>query len=251
MLNNSASANPNAAYLDGSRLPLDGTGGYAVLPPALSRTNRQVNIEFWASYSNNMVWTRTFAFGDQTGGNENSGLDYTHFAGGNYQNLNYQTNSIGPGTYVNNPSGLDGQANVHVTVVVDPLNDKMYYYNGTAIVSSGLQGGAAFVFPLNEINDAYGLLGRSLFDVDPALNGSLNEFRIYSSALSSQQVAINDTAGPDNYVTNTGALNAVHLTSPSGTLVVNGNLQLSFTGDFVNVSNLNLIAYGGARLTSG
>src|SRR5260370_42706602 len=79
MLNNSASANPNSAYLNGSQLQLDGTGGYAVLPPALIRTNTQAAVEFWASYSNNMVWTRTFAFGDQTGSAENSGLYYTHF----------------------------------------------------------------------------------------------------------------------------------------------------------------------------
>ena len=251
-LNNTGSANPNSASLDGSQLQMDGTGGYAVLPAGLLSTNTQATIEFWASYNTNPFWTRTFAFGDQTGsGTENSGLDYCHYAGGNYQNLNYQTNTSGPGTYVNNSGGLDGQTNVHVTVIVDPVNDKLYYYNGTTLRSSGLQGGAAFVFPLNEINDANGLLGRSLFDVDPTLNGSLNEFRIYNGVLSIQQLALNDASGPDNIVTSPGSLTALHLTAPTSQVIVNGNIQLSFTGDFSNVTNLNLIAYGGATLASG
>lgn len=250
-LNNTASTNANSAYLNGSQLLLDGSGGYAVLPSGLISTNTQVTLEFWASYNNNLTWTRTFAFGDQTGsGTENSGLDYTHLAGGNYQNLNYQTNTTGPGTYVNTPFGLDGQSNVHVTVVVDPVGDKMYYYNGTAIVSSGLQGGAAFVFPLNQINDVYGLLGRSLFDVDPGLNGSLNEFRIYSGVVSSSQVALDDAAGPDNYITSPGSITALYFTSPLDPINVNQTVQQNVTGNFTLVTNLNLVLYGGVAYSS-
>jgi len=251
-LNNAASTNANSAYLNGSQLQLDGSGGYAVLPAGLISTNPQVTLEFWATYGNNQTWTRTFAFGDQTGsGTENSGLDYTHFAGGNYQNLNYQTNTTGPGTYVNTPFGLDGQTNVHVTVVVDPVNDKLYYYNGTTIVSSGLQGGAAFVFPLNEINDAYGLLGRSLYDVDPTLNGELNEFRIYQGVLSSSGVALNDAAGPDNYLTSPGTITSLTFSSPLNPIIVNQSVQQTVIGNFTLVTNLNLVLYGGVTYLSG
>src|SRR6266436_2511302 len=124
----------SSASLDGSRLQLDGMGGYAVLPSNLISTNTQVTLEFWASYNNNQTWTRTFAFGDQTGAAENTGLDYTHFAPGNWQNLNFQTNSSG-GVFANNPGGLNGQTNVHVTVVVDPVGNRMFYYNGTKVTS--------------------------------------------------------------------------------------------------------------------
>jgi len=93
-----------------------------VLPSGLISTNTQVTIEFWASLgASNPFWTRVFAFGDQNGsGAENTGLDYCHYAGGNYQNLNFQTGA-GSG-YANNPAGLNGVTNVHVTVVVDPLS---------------------------------------------------------------------------------------------------------------------------------
>jgi hypothetical protein len=40
-------------------------------------------------------------------------------------------------------------------------------------------------------------LGRSLFPTDPPLNGSINEFRIYSAALSANDISENFKHGPD------------------------------------------------------
>ena len=246
-LNNATAVNANSAYLDGSELDLDGTGGFGVLPAGLISTNVSVTIEFWASYnSTNSPWTRTFAFGDQTGGGgENTGLDYTHYAAGNYQNLNIQT-PAGSG-YANNPAGLNGATNVHVTVVVDPTENNMYYYNGSTVIST-VHGS---VPPLSGINDVYGLIGRSLFNVDPALQASINEFRIYSGDITPQQVALNDAAGPDLYVTNPGTATALNFSSPANPLVVNQTAQQVLTGNFSSgVNGLNLITYGGATFTS-
>ena len=250
-LQQGGSANPNSAYLSGTQLQLDGTGGYGLMPSGMISSLSQVTIEFWASYGSNAVWTRTFAFGDQTGGGAaNSSLDYCHYAGGNYQNLNLMTNGPSPSTYVNNPGGLDGQTNVHVTVVVDPVNNKMYYYNGTVLTSSPL-GGAGVVYPLNFINDVYGTIGRSLYNIDPTLNASVDEFRIYSGDLPLSNIALNDASGPNNLLSSPGTVQSLNLSSPSRTLIVNGNMQLNLSGNFSSVSNLNLIAYGGAGFTSG
>lgn len=245
-LNNATAVNPNSAYLDGSELDLDGTGGFAVLPSGLISTNESVTIEFWASYSDtNAVWTRTFAFGDQNGsGGENTGLDYTHYAGGNYQNLNIQT--AAGGGYANNPAGLNGVTNVHVTVVVDPTKNTMYYYNGVTVISS-LNGS---VPPLSGINDVYGLLGRSLYNIDPALSGSINEFRIYSGDITPQQVALDDASGPDSILSNPGTPVALYFSSPANPILVNQSLQQTLTGNFTSVNNLNLIVYGGVTYTS-
>jgi len=246
-LNNSTAVNPNSASLDGAQLQLDGTGGYAVLPAGLISTNTTVTIEFWTSVSDtNAPWIRIFAFGDQTGaGGENTGLDYSPYAPGNYQNLNIQT-PAGSG-YANNPTSLSGTTNVHVTVVVDPPNHNMYYYNGSTVVSS-LNGS---VPPLSGINDIYGLLGRSLVNIDPALSGSINEFRIYSGDLTPQQVALNDAAGPDLFVTSPGTITSINFSTPIGSLVVNQTVPQALTGNFSSgVSGLNLITYGGATFAS-
>lgn len=246
-LNNSTAGNPTSASLDGSQLQLDGTGGFATLPGGLISTNTQVTIEFWASFgSANSFWTRVFAFGNQNGsGGADTSLDYCHYAGGNYQNLNYQTPA--GGTYVNNNSGLNGVTNVHVTVIVDPVNNKMYYYNGTTQISS--QSGST-VPPLSGLNDSLSLIGRSLFDIDPALTASINEFRIYSGVLPVSKVALNDASGPDSILSNPGTIQALHFSSPANPLVVNQLSQQALTGDFTGVTGLDLVLYGGATFTS-
>ncbi|MDQ6631026.1 MAG: hypothetical protein M3Y82_04620, partial [Verrucomicrobiota bacterium] len=226
------------ASLDGSRLQLDGVGGFATLPTTIISNYSQVSIEFWASFStNNPVWTRVFAFGDQNGsGQQFTGLDYSHYAGGNYQNLRLVTTN--GDVYVNNPAGLNGQTNVHVILVVDPVGNRMFYYNGTAIASNpGVNGGA--VPALSGINVNFALIGKSLFDVDPLLEASISEFRIYQGVVSPSTVALNDAAGPDSYLTDPGTLLSVQLTSPNNPLVVNQNSQQIFKGNFSNVTNLN------------
>jgi hypothetical protein len=236
------------AFLDGSMLQLDG-GGWVTLPSGLITNYTQVSVEFWVSYDpNNANWTRTFAFGDQDSfGVQTDGLDYTHLAPGNYQNLHFS--APGGDVYANNPFGLNGQTNVHVTVVLDPPNNRMLYYNGTTLLSGPVNGGA--VPSLSAVADAVNLIGKSLYDIDPLVIGSINEFRVFNGALGFSNIVLNDTLGPNNYFASPGTLLAVHLTSPDNPLQVNQNSQQLFTGDFANVTGLNLSLYGGATFTSG
>ena len=150
------------------------------------------------------------------------------------------------------PAGLNGVTNVHVTCVVDPLGNKLFYYNGTKVTSDPvLNNGAGGTVPaLSGLNDTFGLLGRSLFDVDPTLAGTLNEFRIYSGVLPASTIALDDAAGPDNIVTNPGAITALHFSAPVNPLVVNQSSQQNLIGDFANVTGLDLITYGGATFSS-
>lgn len=241
--------NMGSAVLDGSQLQLDatlGSGGWAQVPGGIISGYTTTTIEFWLTAANsNPFWTRVFAFGDQFNSGENTGLDYCHYAGGNWQNLNIQTNYGAP-TYANNPAGLNGQTNVHVTVVVDPPSNNMYYFNGTTLMST-LHGQ---VPPLSGINDTLCLLGKSLFDVDAPLTGSLNEFRVYNGIISSSVLALNDAAGPDNIVTNPGPVQALHFSSPANPLLVNQISQQILTGDFTNLTGVDLISYGGATFSS-
>ncbi len=240
------------AYLDGSSLQLDGFGSFASLPSGAIAGLTQVSIEFWASFGpNNPVWTRVFAFGEQNGtGGQLTGLDYCHYAGGDWQNLNLSTSA--GNVYVNNPGGLNGRTNVHVTLIVDPVGNQMLYYNGTAVASNpGINGNGGIVPPLSAMNDTLCLIGKSLWDVDATLEGSIDEFRIYSGVVGSDRVAINHAAGPNNYVASPGALQTVQLISPDNPLVVNQNSQQRFLGNFANVSGVDLVAYGEATFTSG
>jgi hypothetical protein len=242
--------NMGTAYLDGTSLTLDGFGSFGQVPADIIGTNSSLTVEFWASFSEfNPVWTRVFSIGSQNlEGNKATGLDYCHFAGGDWQNLSLDV--PGKGVYANNPGGLNGRTNVHVTVIVDPASNIMLYYNGSAVRSNpGVNGGT--VPALSGIEDALTLIGKSLFDVDATLAGAIDEFRVYGGVLSRGQVVLNDAAGPDNYFSDPGPLLAVHLSSPDNPLLVNQVSQQAFTGDFQKVTGVDLPAYGGATFTSG
>lgn len=240
------------ATLDGSSLQLDGFSGFATVPSGILGGASAVTVEFWADFSpSNPFWTRVFAFGEQDGsGGQLTGLDYCHYAGGNWQNLNLTVSNAN--VWANNPGGLNGQTNVHVTCIVNPPANQMFYYNGTRVASNpGVNGNNGIVPPLSGMNDTLCLIGKSLWDIDATLQGAIHEFRVYTGALSSAQVAINDAAGPDAYVTDPGALQSVQLISPDNPLLVNQQSQQIFKGNFANVSGVDLIAYGGATFTSG
>jgi hypothetical protein len=247
-LNNTTASNPNSASLDGTELALDGTGGYANLPGGIISSYTQLTVEFWADFSaSNPLWTRVFSFGDQNGGgNKNSGVDFCPYAGGNYQNLDMLSTN-GADAYANSNPGLDGLTSSHVTVVADPLSNSLYYYNGVTVVSVEHN----TVPSLLAINDTYNLIGRSLYDADPTLNGNIHEFRIYTGVLSASSVALNDAAGPGQYLTNPGTITALHFSSPVNPITVNQSVQQTVTGDFTTVSNLNLVLYGGVTYASG
>ena len=240
------------ASLDGSMLQLDGLGSFATLPAGIVHTYSQVSIEFWATFGpNNPFWTRTFAFGDQNGsGAEATGMDYCHYAGGDWQNMNVQTPASG--VFANNHGGLNGQTNIHVTIVVDPVANKLYYYNSTALMSNPVlsngQGGT--VPALSGINDTLCLIGKSLFDADATLEGAIDEFRIYSGVVPGWVIALNDVSGPNSIVTNPGPVQALHFSSPVNPLIVNQTSQQQLTGDFTNLTGVNLVLYGGVTYSS-
>ena len=239
-----------SATLDGSQMQLDGVGGFATLPPNILSNYTQVSFEFWATLdANNLAWTRVFSFGDQDGTAKHTGVDYCHFAGGNYQNLDYR--STNASVYVNNPAGLNGQTNVHVTVIVDPVGNRLFYYNGTANPSSGINGNGGVAPPLSGTINSISLLGKSLYDTDPLLQGSLDEFRMYQGVITPQMVALNDASGPNVIIGNPGNVVALHLTSPTTQLVVNQNSQQLVRGDFASVTGVDMNLYGGVTYTSG
>jgi hypothetical protein len=51
--------------------------------------------------------------------------------------------------------------------------------------------------PLSTVNPVVNRLGKSLFDVDPGLSATIDEFRVYDKALSAEDVAAIQKAGPD------------------------------------------------------
>ena len=187
------------ATFDGSGdVVLNGTSGtYVSLPANLLTGFSKVTIDAWFSFTvpNNNV--HLFSMDDGGGyGSGGSFLRYNLYDSGNgYGGTNYFQSFVSWGG-----NGLPGgsvlptnNTQVHVTLVYDPVNGvKSIYVNGA--LASTYSGALAALSSYPE--NAFGL-GRSPWSSDPCLKGSLNEFRIYNTALSAGEIAANDTAGPD------------------------------------------------------
>src|SRR5262249_38027878 len=78
-------------------------------------------------------------------------------------------------------------------------------------------------------------LGKSQYP-DPSLNGTMEEFRIYNGALDALQIAIDAATGPDQIVTNPGALTNLTITAASPMTQFSIE-QSTVTAQFANVAN--------------
>ncbi len=193
-----------SAALDGSSLQLDGSiGCFASLPSYIMSNYTQMTVEFWVDVApSNPIWTYVFAFGDQAGGGKTSGIDYAPYAGGAWQNSDLRG---GDGSYVfaNKNTTLLGTTGNHVTLIADPANNVLSFYNGPTFVSGlnlNKDGSASAVPSLALINDVNNWLGASLYSWDPYFAGAIHEFRIYQGVLPVQAIALNDAVGPDQYI---------------------------------------------------
>ncbi len=124
------------AALDGSSLQLDGSDGcFASLPSYIMSNYTQMTVEFWVDVGpSNPIWTYVFSFGEQLGGIKASGVDYCPYAGGNFQNSDLRDGS--GYVYANKNAGLLGMSGNHVTLIADPANNVLCFYNGPSFVST-------------------------------------------------------------------------------------------------------------------
>ena len=97
---------------------------------------------------------------------------------------------------------------------------------------------------MNNIDDVYNTIGASLYGVDPYLNETIHEFRIYQGVLPPQAVALNDVLGPSNYIQ--VSANPTISASLSG-----GNIVLSWPAGDINflVQSKSVLAGGGSWTT--
>ncbi|MCX8157224.1 MAG: DUF2341 domain-containing protein [Verrucomicrobiae bacterium] len=185
-----------AATVANGAVALNGTAGTFVnLPGGLMSNYAAITFEFWASFGPNGNWARVFDFGDQ---NPSSlGRYYVMFtphSGAGDTRMSY--GDADPGylheLLVTRAGVLDGQSNVHVACVYDPPNGVMRMH-----INGQLVGSTALDFPLSSIRNVKSWLGKALYEGDAPLNGSIDEFRIYNTALPAERIRQSYELGPD------------------------------------------------------
>lgn len=178
-----------------------------------------VSVELWLTIDTNRDWSAAFSAGISSGleGNSAGGNDNFPYVqmvprtgdGGAGNDFRVTTNGVaGPEGFVDAPGdGTDLQPGVeeHVIAVFDQsggLPGTLTVYRngalyGSAAIANNLDLAAmATAFPITTAADVNIWLGRSQWP-DALLDASVNELRIYSHALTADEAAGNNGAGPN------------------------------------------------------
>jgi hypothetical protein len=174
---------------------------YVVLPTGIiSALGPSATIEAWVSWTGaGGSWQRIFDFGssDAGPGVQGNGATYLFLTPSNGTDLTLRSAMTNAGlaseTFVGTVAPLPFPERVHVAVVVDGSAQTLSLY---------LQGVLLGVQPtgtitLARLNDVDNYIGHSQWTFDEEFQGTYDEFRIYSAALTRQQLGASVAAGPD------------------------------------------------------
>jgi hypothetical protein len=186
----------SASFTGNGKLNFPGTGGYVNLPNGLISGLTNLSIEAWVTWNGGAINQRIFDFGDNSNGenNQGTGLTYIMLTPQNNDGVPrfaISTNSGGGEMATMGTNALSVGQQTYIAITYNfGAGTSALYVNGQRVRT-----GVAMI-PLRAINDINDWLGRSNWP-DPAFNGQLDEFRIYSGVLSDSQVAASYTNGPD------------------------------------------------------
>lgn len=206
----------NASLTGTGSLTLTGAHSleYVNLPNDIISGLNNATFEAWLTWGGGGPWQRIFDFGNSGGGEDMpvivpgttsstySGTSYLFLTANAASDSNrgldaglrvaYSLNGVGDEDVCFGTEGLPKGVPTHVAVVIDSEAEKIALYQDGALVNK-----CALSRPLSEIDDANNWLGRSNFTADQDLNASYDEFRIYTAALTAEQIAESFKFGPD------------------------------------------------------
>ncbi|MFC4100247.1 LamG-like jellyroll fold domain-containing protein [Paenibacillus xanthanilyticus] len=169
----------------GGALDLNGTNGYLQLPDGLLAQQHNVTVAAWVNADTLGAWSRVFDLGT-------SDTNYMFLSLRDHEgNARFGVRPSGSGeSTLIGPAFPNSKSWQHVAAVIDG-NTYTLYFNGIQVASvSNVQ-----VDPseLGQTNRNY--LGKSQFSADPYFDGRIDDFRIYSRALSGTELAGIATGG--------------------------------------------------------
>jgi hypothetical protein len=180
------------AAVAGGRLNLDGSG-WVELPGDIVTPLASATVEAWLTYQNHGSYVRVFDFGDTDA--KGLGARCWYFSPQCPKAARTVFSNTDPGysyeeTIDSGP--LAENTAVHVIVVYEgPAKKARLYLNDRLI------GQRDMTIRLSEIGTQHLYLGKSSYNSDPLLKGTIDEFRIYDSAMTDLQRRLNHQLGPE------------------------------------------------------
>ena len=226
------------ATLGGGKVTLDGTTGYITLPGGIVSSLDEVTIEAWASFDPSLgAGANLFAFGNtDPGGNGQNYINFQPHTLAETSSANFGMGDPGNAAETDATAGpLTGQTNIQIVVVYHPSAGYLAFYtngvfaaNNTALFNN-LIDPIAFAGPTYNSQsvlsytlggDPLNYIGASLYSTEPMLNGSVDEFRIYSGPMTPSRIQAEYALGPDQLI-GTSTQVSLTVTHAGGNLVLN------------------------------
>lgn len=201
---------PNNGTFSSGRLTLSAAASqHARLPAGIVSGLTNFTVEAWVRLTTTNNWTRIFDFGDNT-----TRYMFLTPQNGSTSRLRFgiTTNSSGGEQQITGTVALTSNVWHHVAVTLNG-NTGILYQNGVAVgTNTGIT-----LKPATLGVTTNNFLGRSQWS-DPYLNGALDEFRIYSVALSAAEIAATYALGPDEVLSTDSPAMSCNASSASLTL---------------------------------
>jgi Concanavalin A-like lectin/glucanases superfamily len=204
-----------------------------------------VTIEAWTTLApSQWTWANLFDFGVQDSAGQDAYSISTCVHAGNPANntiaaISDSDNANGHRQQLAIPQVLDGNTNMHVAVVFNPPAGYLAIYTNGVLMGKN----TSVTISMAGVQGIRNLIGADNWP-DPGLNGSVDEFRVWNGALSSQEIALSDAAGPNSIpatVTNgPGTLLSLTLQAPS-TLEAPETAQLRLLANYTSLTNWDIL----------
>jgi MYXO-CTERM domain-containing protein len=191
------------ATTGGGSLQLNGSGAYATLPiDGTLASLGSATIEVWATHDQLTPWARIFDFGDgDRTSNPSQGYlfltgspEYASTVSSAQFSITTSTSVASENIYAGAIPGPG--VRLHYALVIDAsAGEGTVFVNGIPQLS-----GPITLTPQDVMGDdgsEHNWLGRSRFSSDSYLDGSIDEFRIYDTALGESDVLTSYQLGPD------------------------------------------------------
>lgn len=183
----------------GSALTLLKAGyGHVVLPTTIFAGRTDMTIAFWVNVTTSQSWQRVFDIGINAHILVNTGTSTKYMNLVPRNSANNLLFSITTRGFANeqtlSASGLSAGGWTHLAVVLASGAGGTLYVNGTSVNTNT----SLSLRPSPDLATIdYAFIGRSQFDADPYFDGKIDEFRVYSRALSATEVlALYNFTGP-------------------------------------------------------
>jgi hypothetical protein len=244
------------------------TAPYVNLPNGLASSLTNATFEGWYTVTAASNWGRIFDFGSTTGGEVSApggggeGLDYIFYSPQRGTNTSQQRGGMrnndplfGPGGEAGTVAAGEAIADPNLVLPVGTQRHFAVVFNSTG--GTGATPASLTVFidgiqrvttntgiQLRHLNDVNNWLGRSNWTGDANFNGSLNEFRIYDTALSADDIAKNAFVGPDDFLA--GGIMSLDVNTATGQVSLVNNLSRPLELDYYEITSA-----GGSLNTAG